>query len=132
MTTAYSQSDLATRVLRDLGLIGSEETPSAPDLSWSTETVSSEVAMLGAIGLPIWNGSDMAVPVEYLAPLSRRICLAVAPSFGLTDTATAQIAMREAERYLTLMASPRLGNPLPLRSDDSKRTRAPFNYATGT
>jgi hypothetical protein len=129
----YSQTDLATRVLRDLGLLGSEETPSAPDLDWATETVSSEVAMLGAIGLPIWNGSDMAVPVEYLSPLSRRICLAVAPSFGLTDTATAQMAMREAERYLTLMASPRLGSPLPLRSDDAMRRRSSGNnYYLGT
>jgi hypothetical protein len=30
--TTYSQSDLATRVLRDLGLIGAEEVPSATDL----------------------------------------------------------------------------------------------------
>ena len=33
--TTYSQSDLATRVLRDLGLIGAEEVPSAADLQWS-------------------------------------------------------------------------------------------------
>src|SRR5712671_754110 len=97
----YSQSDLATRVLRDLGLIGAEEVPSAADLQWSAETVGSEVALLGSIGLPIWNGSDLSVPLEYLAPLSRRIGLAVAPSFGLLDTASAQLAMREAERYLT-------------------------------
>jgi hypothetical protein len=105
--TTYSQSDLATRVLRDLGLIGAEEVPSAADLQWSAETVGSEVALLGSIGLPIWNGSDLSVPLEYLAPLSRRIGLAVAPSFGLLDTASAQLAMREAERYLTVMANPR-------------------------
>src|SRR6185369_1157219 len=93
--TIYSQSDLATRVLRDLGLIGAEEVPSAADLQWSVETVGSEVALLGSIGLPIWNGSDLSVPLEYLAPLSRRVGLAVAPSFGLIDTASAQIAMRE-------------------------------------
>lgn len=131
--TTYSQSDLATRMLKDLGLLGAEEVPSAPDLQWAQETVGSEVAMLGSIGLPIWNGSDMSVPLEYLAPLSRRIGLAVAPSFGLMDPASAQMAMREAERYLTVMASPRLGNPLPLVSNDAmpRRRAGQFNFASG-
>lgn len=130
--TTYSQSDLATRVLKDLGLLGAEEVPSAPDLEWSEETVGSEVAMLGSIGLPIWNGSDMSVPVEYLAPLSRRIGFAIAPSFGLMDAASAQMAMREAERYLTVMASPRGGNPLPLNSNDAMPRRlAGFDFSSG-
>lgn len=130
--TTYSQSDLATRMLKDLGLIGAEEVPNAADLGWAQETVGSEVAMLGSIGLPIWNGSDMSVPVEYLAPLSRRIGLAVAPSFGLMDPATAQLAMREAERYLSVMASPRLGNPLPLNSNDAMPRRlAGFDFTSG-
>lgn len=121
--TTYTQADLATRTLKDLGLIGAEETPNAADLIWAEETVGSEVAMLGSIGLPIWNGSDLSVPLEYLAPLSRRIGLAIAPSFGLMDPASAQLAMREAERYLTVMASPRGGNPLPLRSNDAMPRR---------
>lgn len=129
--TTYTSSDLATRVLRDLGLIGAEEVPSAADLGWAQETAGSEVAMLAIVGLPIWNGSDLSVPQEYLAPLSRRIGLAVAPSFGLADPATAQAAMREAERYLTLLASPRLGNPLSLRSDDAKPSRTRFDFLTG-
>lgn len=132
--TTYTQADLATRVLKDLGLIGAEETPSATDLLWSEETVGSEVAMLGSIGLPIWNGSDIAVPLEYLTPLSRRIGLAVAPSFGLMDAASALLAMREAERYLTVMASPRGANPLPLRSNDAmpRRTGGLDSFLNGT
>jgi hypothetical protein len=129
--TTYSQPDLATRVLKDLGLVGADETPSADDLAWATETVSSEVAMLSAIGIPIWNGSDMVVPNEYLTVLSRRIGLAVAPSFGLTDLATAQLAMREAERYLTIMAAPRSASPLSLRTDDATRGSSGFNFMTG-
>ncbi len=130
--TTYSQSDLATRMLKDLGLVGAEETPSATDLDWAEETVGSEVAMLGSIGLPIWNGSDMSVPLEYLTPLSRRCGLAVAPSFGLMDPANAQMAMREAERYLTVMASPRSGNPLPLVSNDAMPRRlAGFDFTSG-
>lgn len=129
--TTYSQSDLATRMLKDLGLIASEEVPSAPDLEWAQETVGSEVAMLAVIGLPIWNGSDMAVPQEYLTPLSRRCGLAVAPSFGLMDIATATLAMREAERYLTVMANPRAGSPLTLITNDAKPRRSGFNFSTG-
>src|SRR6476620_9175531 len=105
--TTYSQTDLATRVGKDLGLLGAEETPSARDLEGLKDTVASETAMLASIGLPIWNGSDMSVPLEYLTPLSRRIGLAVAPSYGLMSSADALLAMREAERYLTVMAAPR-------------------------
>lgn len=130
--TTYSQSDLATRVLRDLGLVEANETPNATDLAWAEETVSSEVAMLAAIGLPIWNGSDMSVPLEYLTALSRRIALAVAPSFGLVDLATATLAMREAERYLTILASPRGATPLALRTNDATGYRSStFNFASG-
>ena len=131
MPTTYSLSDLATRVGRDIGVIAAEEVPSAPDLDWLQETCSAEIAMLGTIGLPIWNGSDMAVPLEYLTPLSRRIGLAVAPSFGLSDQASALLAMREAERYLTVMAAPRIGNPLALRSNDATGGRSSFSFATG-
>lgn len=128
--TTYTKSDLATRVLKDLGLVGADETPSAVDQAWAEETVSSEIAMLAAINLPIWNGSDLAIPIEYLTPLSRRIGLAVAPSYGLSDPAAAQLAMREAERYLTVMCAPR-SVPLTMRTDDSKRAGHTFNFTTG-
>ena len=127
----YSLSDLATRVGKDLGLIAAEETPSAPDLDWLSETCSAEIAMMSALGLPIWNGSDVAVPQEYLTPLSRRIGLAIAPSYGLADPATAMATMREAERPLSLMAAPRLNQPLAMRSDDGKPRGSGFNFATG-
>lgn len=129
--TTYSRSDLATRVLRDLGLIAPDETPEAQDLDWATETVSAEIALLSYIGMPIWNGSEMAIPPEYLGALSRRIGLAIAPSYGLTDIATAQLAMREAERNLTVMAAPRLGMPLTLVANDAKSGSSQFNYTTG-
>lgn len=129
--STYSRSDLATRVLKDLGLIGAEETPSAADLQWSEETVASETAALASIGMPIWNGSDMSVPLEYLVPLSRRIGLSVAPSFGLIDAANALAGMREAERVLTLMASARPTSPIRLRTDDSIRRRTTFDFTSG-
>lgn len=130
--TTYSRTDLATRVLKDQGLIAADETPSAADLDWAGETVDGEVALLSALGIPIWNGSEMDVPQEYLTPLSRRIGLALAPSFGLMDSAAAQLAMREAERYLTMMANPRAGKPLSLKSNDATARRGGFNFTTGT
>jgi hypothetical protein len=81
--TTYSQSDLATRILKDLGLVAAEETPSASDLEWAQETVSSVTAQLAAEGIEIWNGSDQSLPLEYLVPLSKRIGLDIAVSFGL-------------------------------------------------
>lgn len=130
--TTYTEDQFGVRLLKDLGLCAPDETPSAEDLDWAKETAASEINMLSSINLPIWNGSELAIPVEYLTVLSRRVGLAVAPSFGLVDPATAQLAMREAERYLTLMASPRGMSPSPLRTDDSGRTRrGGFNYTTG-
>lgn len=128
--TTYSETDFATRVLRDLGLVGADETPSSADLEWAKETAASEIAMLSAINLPIWNGSELAVPQEYLTMLSRRVGLAVAPSFGLTDIATAQKQMRDAEHTLTLMAAPRT-RAIPLSADDATPRRANFSYRNG-
>lgn len=103
--TTYTRSELATRVLKDLGLIAAEETPSAADLSWAEETCQAEIGLLAAKGIPIWNGGDDDIPHEYLTTLSRRIGLAVAPSFGLTDIATATIAMTSAEADLRRLGS---------------------------
>lgn len=114
----YTEGRLATRVLRDLGLIGAEETPTAADMEWAKETSASEIGMLASMNLPIWNGSEMEIPQEYFTTLSRRIGLAIAPSFGLTDSVTAQQGMREAERYLTRLAAPRT-RPLELRIDNN-------------
>lgn len=131
--TSYNDTELATRTLRDLGLLGAEEDPSDADLQWAIETNSSEIAMLASTGIPIWNGSELSVPQEYLTLLSRRCGLAVAPSFGLMSMADAQSAMAEAERRLTMMASARgVINPAPMKTNDSSPGRVPFfNYSTG-
>lgn len=105
--TTYTTSELATRVLKDLGLVAAEETPSAADLNWAIETCQSEVLMLNAKGIPIWNGSEVEVPQEYLTLLSRRIGLAVGPSYGLMSAAEAQVAMRAAEVDLRVLGSVR-------------------------
>lgn len=111
--TTYDNEQLGRRVLRDLGLIGADETPTAADQSFAEETIEAEIGLLNAKGIPIWNGNDMSVPHEYLTVLSRRIGLAVAPSFGLIDIATAQIAMEAAERDLRILGmTPATGDVL--------------------
>jgi hypothetical protein len=113
---SFSLTDLATRVLKDLGLIAAEEVPSANDLSWAQETVSSEVALLGAIDMPIWNGSDLSVPIEYLTPLSLRIGARIAPSFGLMTPAQAVQAMQATEQDLRKL-SMRPGTGVPQQNE---------------
>ena len=127
--TTYTEDELGTRILRDLGLIGAEETPTSADLEWAKETAASEISILSAMGVPLWNGNELSIPQEYLTTISRRVGLAVAPSFGLTDPATAQNAMREAERYLTILAAPR-ARPALLRTELPARGSS-FNFTTG-
>lgn len=105
--TTYSLSDMATRVLKDLGLIGAEETPSAADLDWAQETVTSDVALLSALDMPIWNGSELSVPQEYLTALSARIGLTMAVSFGLMSLADAERSKPIAEMNLIKLATVR-------------------------
>lgn len=129
--TTYSQADLAERMLKDLGLIGAEEIPSAADLAWANETVMSEVSLLSAINLPIWNGSEMSVPQEYLTTLSVRCGAAVAPSYGLMTAAESIQAKELAERNLTILASPRGAMPLIAKANDSTRGNRTYNWASG-
>ena len=130
--TSYTDEEFGTYCLRTAGLYGAEETPSSADLEWVVAQNESEIAMLGEIGLPIWNGSELSVPVEYRNPLARRCILGWLPSFGLIDIATATLAMREAERYLTIMASPKVRSPAALNTNDAGTGRySRFNYSTG-
>lgn len=104
MTAPFTDDELATRVLKDLGLIGAEETPSSADLEWAKETCSSEIDLLSAKGIKIWGGYLDSVPNEYLTLLSRRIGLALAPSFGLVDIATATVSIEKLERDLRIVS----------------------------
>src|SRR5688572_20815420 len=101
--TTYSRSDLATRVLKDLGITGATESPTADDLSWAEETIASVTAQLATEGIVIWNGSDEVLPAEYLVALSKRICLDVGPSFGLYTIAEAEAAKPVANATLRRM-----------------------------
>jgi hypothetical protein len=103
--TTFSKSDLATRILRDAGLIGAEEVPSAIDLLWAEETLSSEIDLMAEKGILIWNGSEIDVPNAYLTTLSRRIGIAIGPSFGQMAIADASVAIPVVERDLRILST---------------------------
>jgi len=108
--TTYTKSDLATRILRDAGLVGADEVPSAIDLLWAEETLSSEIDAMAAKQIVIWDGSEISIPNAYLTTLSRRIVLAVGPSFGLADVVAAAQAIPVVEKDLrTLSQIPATG-----------------------
>jgi hypothetical protein len=102
--TTYSTEELATRVAKDLGLIDRSAVLDADEMAWLVETIQSELQMLNAKGIPIWNGSDITIPQEYLTALSRRLGLAISPSYGLMDQATATRAIEMAEVNLLRLA----------------------------
>lgn len=111
MTAPFTEEELATRVLRDLGLVGAEETPSAADMEFAIETCRSEIDFLSAKGIGIWNGEVDSVPNEYLTVLSRRIGLALGPAFGVGDVASSSAAILQLEKDLrTLSSQPQTGS----------------------
>lgn len=98
--TTYTTADLATRLLRDLGLIGAEETPSAPDVTWANETIQAEIESMSAENIKLWGGSYVSIPGEYFTPLSARIGIAVAPAFGLITLAEAELGKEALNKRL--------------------------------
>lgn len=111
--TTYTKSDLATRILRDAGLIGADETPSSIDLLFAEETLSSEIDALAVKGIVIWDGSEISIPNSYLTTLSRRLVLAIGPAFGLADVGTVSQAIPLVEKDLrTLSQIPATGSTL--------------------
>lgn len=109
--TTYSKSDLATRVLRDLGIADAREDADADDIAWVEETISSVIMQLQTENIFVWDGSDEIVPQEYLVQLSKRIGLDVGPSFGLFSIAQAEVAKKEANNTLRKMnAKPATGS----------------------
>lgn len=113
MATTYTLSDLATRSLKDAGLIAAEETASAADLVWAEQTITEVAAELAAVGIRIWGGSEASVPNGYLLALSARVGISMATSFGLLTYEQAEMAKEPAEKRLrALSAIPPTGAPM--------------------
>jgi hypothetical protein len=98
--TTHTKSQLATRILRDLGLLGADETASSADLDWAEETIDATMAALQRRGIRLWDASADVIPEDYLVLLSHRIGLDVGPGFGLMSIADAAAAKSVVERDL--------------------------------
>lgn len=101
----FTKADLATRILRDAGLIGAEETPSAVDLLFAEETLSAEIDLMAATGIRIWDGDEEQIPNSYLTALSRRIVLALSPAFGLASAAEVEVGIDRVEKTLRKLSA---------------------------
>lgn len=117
--TTYTETELATEVLRSAGLIGSEETPSAADLEDAEQSNRSVIAIMNSIGLPIWNGSEISVPEEYFIELSIRLSMPLRLKYGMISEAAYLQLVEASEQRLTVMAAPRGSSPLILSSNES-------------
>lgn len=107
----YSQTDLATRVLRYLNLVDVTEAPDADILADTIETMTSDLASMAVRDMPIWNGSVMAVPLQYLTPLSIRLSIPISSSYGMINPRDVPEACLMAERVLhELSSSPATGS----------------------
>jgi len=127
----FSKTELATRVLKDLGLVSAEETPSAADIAFAIQTADSEIALMETDDIRIWNGDSSTIPLEYLTALSRRIGLAVGPGFGLFTIVDAEKAIPLANDQLRSVSD--LSNPVKpaVIPNMTGNNRASFSYSTG-
>jgi hypothetical protein len=103
--TTHTKEELAIRMLRDLGLLGADETASSADIDWAEETIDATFAALQRKGIRIWDSSTDAIPDEYFVLLSQRIGLDVGPAFGLMSIAEATAAKPLLEADLRALAT---------------------------
>lgn len=129
--TTYSESDLATETLRTPGLLGAEETPSAADFVDTEQSNRSVIATMASLGLPIWNGSAIAVPEEYFVELAVRCSLPIQMKNGLIDAQTYLGLIDESERRLTVMAAPKGAYPSTVRTNESTGRYRGYDWRTG-
>lgn len=121
--TTYSETDLITEAYRAPGLIGIEETPSAAEVADAQVSNASVIATMNSLGIPIWNGSVIAVPEEYFIELAIRCSLPLQLKNGLINNAEYLSLVEASEQRLTVMAAPRGSAPLELTTNESTGPR---------
>ena len=102
--TTYTRAQVATRLLKDCGLVGEDETPTSAAQADAEEIVQAGVGTLGTLGIPIWNGSDISVPHEYLLPVIAYLAPVSLRRNGQIDFATSTQLQKVAEVDLKRMA----------------------------
>ena len=129
--TVYSESDLATETLKSAGLVDIDGVLSASEYVDTVRSNGSVIQMLGALGLPIWNGSEIDVPELYFIELALRCSLPIQFKNGMINHAEMLSLIDASETRLTVMAAPRGAMPLLASSNESTGGRAFYNWQTG-
>lgn len=129
--TVYTESDLATETLKSAALVEIDGVLSAAEFVDVVRSNGSVIQMLGKIGLPIWNGSEIDVPEEYFIELALRCSLPIQFKNGLVNHAEMLSLIEASEMRLTVMAAPRGSMPLIASSNESTGGRPFYNWQTG-
>jgi hypothetical protein len=127
--TTYSESDLANQTLLTTGLIETNGTLSAEDYTAATTSNRSVINMLNALGIPVWNGSEISVPEEYFVELAMRCSLPFQLRWGQINMQQYLGMVDECERRLTLLAAPRGATPLLSATNESSQRRRAGVYS---
>lgn len=117
--TTYTETDLATETLKSAGVVEIDGTLSASEFADATRSNGSVIQMLSAIGLPIWNGSEIEIPEHYFIELALRCSLPIQFKNGLITHAEMLSLIDASEARLTVMAAPRGAMPLISSSNES-------------
>jgi hypothetical protein len=129
--TTFTESDLATETLKSASIVEIDGVLSASEFADVTRSNGSVIQMLGKIGLPIWNGSEIDVPEEYFVELALRCSLPIQFKNGLITHAEMLGLIEASEMRLVVMAAPRGAMPLIASSNESTGRRGFYNWQTG-
>lgn len=121
--TTYTATDLATETMRACGLTSIEEPLNAVEYADTVQSNGSVIQMLSTIGLPIWNGSELAIPQPYFIELALRCSVPLQFKNGLITHAEMLSIIEASETRLTVMAAPRGASPLLAESNESTGKR---------
>lgn len=121
--TTYTETDLATETLKSAALVEIDGVLSAAEYVDAIRSNGSVIQMLGKIGLPIWNGSEIDIPQEYFVELALRCSLPIQFKNGLINHAEMLSLIEASEMRLVVMAAPRGSMPLISSTNESTGRR---------
>lgn len=105
LITEVPQATVATNALVELGVIASDETPSAADQALALEKVRAVQASLAGQALVWWT--DDAVPYAVAEEVTKLAALMMASSFGKTvDPALAALLEMRIRRVVLVLSAP--------------------------
>jgi hypothetical protein len=125
---SYTTTQWGTRALQKASIVAEDDTPTAAQLAWAVavgtalfhECVSQNVRFPG--------GSYAALPDEYYDAFPSLVAYALESEVGLMSKADAEAAKALAKSNIRAINGMQ---PLTVRADDSKASRAGFNFTTG-